>query len=168
MLQRRLIIESVLQPSREDSEVSWSRRGFFRQGRPRFCPAGGRTPAASPQPVRESAAARAPAPGPRLPRPSLLGLVLAAPWVAGGLWEEACPLPIHLRRRVRGSGGEGRRRARRGVLGAPLDQTRLPKGANSGRPSVQGWVGAAPCPEKGPAPVSQLTSRCCLGREGNR
>lgn len=50
-------------------------------------------------------------------------------------------------------GGEGRRRAGRGVLGSPLDQTRLPKGANSGCPSIQGWVGAAPCPEKGPAPV---------------
>lgn len=50
-------------------------------------------------------------------------------------------------------GGEGRRRAGREVLGSPLDQTRLPKGANSGCPSIQGWVGAAPCPEKGPAPV---------------
>lgn len=78
VLQRRLTSESVLQPPREDSEVSRSRRGSFRLGCPRFCPAGGRAPAAPRQPVRESAAARAPAPGPRLPRPSLRGLILAA------------------------------------------------------------------------------------------
>lgn len=83
--ERGTIIESVLRPPREDSEVPWSRRGPFRPGRPRFCPSGGRAPAAPPQPVRESAAARAPAPGPRLPRPSLSGRVLAAPRVSGGI-----------------------------------------------------------------------------------
>ncbi|KAI4541343.1 hypothetical protein MG293_008485 [Ovis ammon polii] len=45
------ISESVLQPRREDSEVPQSGPGFFRPGRPRFCPAGGRAPAAPPQPV---------------------------------------------------------------------------------------------------------------------
>lgn len=64
--------ESVLQHPRAASEVP-PRRGSFRPGSPRFCPAGGRAPAAPPQPVRESRAARAPAsPRPATPFPSLL------------------------------------------------------------------------------------------------
>lgn len=86
------ISESVLQPRREDSEVPQSGPGFFRPGRPRFCPAGGRAPAAPPQPVRESEAARAPALGPSLPRPCLLGRVSAIPRILGGVGEEARPL----------------------------------------------------------------------------
>lgn len=73
--------ESVLQHPRAASEVP-PRRGSFRPGSPRFCPAGGRAPAAPPQPVRESRAARAPAsPRPATPFPSLLsglGRVLGA------------------------------------------------------------------------------------------
>lgn len=146
------IIESVLRPPREDSEVPWSRRGPFRPGRPRFCPSGGRAPAAPPQPVRESAAARAPAPGPCLPRPSLSGRVLAAPRASGGIWGEASPLPLRTSGGTfRGSGAEGGPQAGRGVWGVPLEQTGFSVGptvavraarAGLGVPGVRRQAGA--------------------------
>lgn len=74
--------------------MSCRQRGPFRPDRPRFCPSGGRAPAAPPQPVRESAAADAPAPGPDLPRPSLGGRVPPAPRVSGGIRAGVSPVDL--------------------------------------------------------------------------
>lgn len=170
MPETRTIIESVLQPPREDSEVPQSRRELFRPGRQRFCPAGGRAPAVPPQPVRESEAARAPAPGPSLPRPSLLGRVLATPRVSGGIREEARPRPIHTSGSAFGE-VEGREdfgpaegfRARpwniMGSLHAP------PPGGSEGVRAGLGLSGA--CRRAGAPHPCVSTLRCCFGREGN-
>lgn len=134
-----LTIESVFQLPREDSEVPRSRRGLFRPGRPRFCPAGGRTPAALPQPVREYAAARASAPGPRLSRLSFLGRSCCPSRGGRGLGGS-----LLYPRSSGGAPGEAEGRGDPGLAegrGAPLEHTGLPEGASSGRSNGRGQVG---------------------------
>lgn len=50
-----------------------------------------------------------PPPSPCLPRPSLLGPVLAAPWVSGGTWEKACPPHTLSGGGFQGRKGEGKK-----------------------------------------------------------
>lgn len=158
--------ESVLRRPREDSEVPRSRRGPFRPGRPRFCPSGGRASAAPPQPVRESAAARAPAPGPRLPRPSLSGGVAAAPRVSGGI--SGGSVPAALRPPGGTSPGVERREDVRPAwgCGACPCGTAASLGPGSGRPS--GPEGS-PGPERAAGTPSGCRPQCsaALGPESD-